>query len=302
MDRPDIADMTAFVAVAERRSFAKAALHLGVSRSTLSETIRRLEERLDVRLLNRTTRSVALTEIGERLLARLLPVLDDFAAAVESINAFRDRPSGSLRLTVPPPAAASVLAPVLARFLAAYPEIRLEISVDDALVDVVAGRYDAGIRPGERVERDMIAVRISDELRSKVVAAPSYLARHPAPKTPRDLTRHNCIRIRFQSGLILPWRFAHKGKDLEIAVAGNLVVNDSDLALRACLDGAGICYLLADHAAAPIAEGRLVELLPDWPSSHSEGFYLYYPSRRQTPAPLQALIDFLRANLKAKGR
>src|SRR5882672_7389078 len=192
MRRPELWEMNAFVAVSERRSFAKAAVQLGISRSRLSETIRGLEDRLGVRLLNRTTRSVAPTAAGERLLARMRPLLDDFAATLDSINAFRDKPAGLLRLTVPPPAANFMLAPLLSRFLAQYPAIDLEVSVDAALTDIVAGRFDAGMRPGERVERDMIAVRIGEEFRGVVVAAPAYLARQPRPTAPRDLQTHNC--------------------------------------------------------------------------------------------------------------
>src|SRR5882724_2944364 len=197
MRGPELAEMNAFVAVAERRSFARAALQLGISRSRLSETISGLEARLGVRLLNRTTRSVAPTAAGERLLTRLRPLLDDLAGALDSINTFRDKPAGLLRLTVPPPVASFMLAPLLSRFLAEYPEIELEVSVDAALTDIVAGRFDAGIRMGERLERDMIALRIGEEMRAVVVAAPSYLARNPAPAAPADLDTHNCIRIRF---------------------------------------------------------------------------------------------------------
>jgi DNA-binding transcriptional LysR family regulator len=189
MRRPELGEMNAFLTVAERRSFAKAAVQLGISRSRLSETIRALEDKLSVRLLNRTTRSVAPTAVGERLLARLRPLLDDFDTALDSINAFRDKPAGRLRLTVLPPAANLMLAPLLSRFLAQYPAIDLEISVDAALTDIVAGRFDAGIRPCERIERDMIAVRIGEEMRGVLVAAPDYLARHPRPTTPRASRR-----------------------------------------------------------------------------------------------------------------
>src|SRR5438552_9903045 len=188
------AEMNAFVAIAERSSFAKAASQLGVSRSTLSETLRGLEEKLGVRLLNRTTRSVALTEVGERLLAELRPALDGFAAAVESINRFRDKPAGHLRLTVPRPAAREVIAPILARFLAAYPAITLEIISDSTLTDIVRDRFDAGIRPGHRLEQDMIAVRVGEDACPTVVASPEYLGRHPRPRVPRDLQGHHCIR------------------------------------------------------------------------------------------------------------
>jgi DNA-binding transcriptional LysR family regulator len=298
MRGPDLAEMNAFVAVAERRSFAKGALQLGISRSRLSETVRGLEDGLGVRLLNRTTRSVAPTAAGERLLARLRPLLDDFAAVVDSVNAFRDKPAGLLRLTVLPPAANFMLAPLLARFLARYPAIDLEISVDVALTDIVAGRFDAGMRPGERVERDMIAVRLGEEIRGVVVAAPDYLARHPRPTTPWDLKTHNCIRFRFPSGVIVPWQFEKKGKAVEVAVDGRLTVNDADVAVRAALDGVGVLYTAFGYVAREIEEGRLILLLEDW-RPRSVAIFLYYPSRRQMAAPLQAFIKFLRENLPA---
>lgn len=297
MRKPELGEMNAFVVVAEHRSFAKAALELGISRSRLSETIRGLEDRLGVRLLNRTTRSVAPTAAGERLLARLRPLLNDFDTTLDSINAFRDKPAGLLRLTVPPPAANLLLAPLLSRFLAQYPAIDLEISVDAALTDIVAGRFDAGIRPGERVERDMIAVRIGEEVHGVVVAAPDYLARQPLPATPRDLQTHNCIRFRFPNGVIVPWQFERKGKKVEVAVEGRLTVNDPDLAIRAAVDGVGVLYTALGYAAAEIKAGRLVPLLEDWWIG-SAAFFLYYPSRRQVPLPLQVFIEFLRKNLQ----
>ena len=298
MRGPELAELNAFVTVAEHRSFAKAAVQLGISRSRLSETIRGLEDRLGVRLLNRTTRSVAPSAAGERLLARLRPLLNDFDTALDSINAFRDKPAGLLRLTVPPPAAKLLLAPLLSRFLAQYPAIDLEISVDAALTDIVAGRFDAGIRPGERVERDMIAVRIGEEIRGVVAAAPDYLVRHPRPTTPRDLQTHNCIRFRFPSGVIIPWQFERKGKKLEVAVEGRLTVNDPELGIRAALDGVGVVYTALGYAAPEIKAGRLVALLEDWRIG-SAAFFLYYPSRRQVPQPLQVFIEFLRKNLQA---
>jgi DNA-binding transcriptional LysR family regulator len=292
------AELNAFVAVAEHASFTRAAKQLGLSPATLSQTIRALEERLGVRLLNRTTRSVAPTEAGERLLARLRPLLDDLAAAVEAVNAFRDKPAGRLRLTVPPPVASLVLAPLLARFLAEYPDIAVDISVDGAMVDIVAGRFDAGIRIGERVARDMIAVRITDNIKVMVVASPAYLARHAALRTPGDLANHNCIRVRFPGGDFLPWAFAVEGRIQQFEVEGSVIVNESDLAIRAALDGIGILYEISDYVAPLIAEARLVAVLEDWMPPPSDGFFLYYPSRRQNPAALQALIDFLRKNLK----
>jgi DNA-binding transcriptional LysR family regulator len=294
-------ELSAFVAVAEQASFTKAAKQIGLSTATLSQTIRALEERLGVRLLNRTTRSVSPTEAGGQLLARLRPALDGFDDALESMNAFRDRPAGHLRLTVPPPVASFVLAPLLASFLKKYPEIALEISVDGALVDIVANRLDAGIRFGPRVARDMIAVPVTDKLHVVVVAAPEYLARRPRPQTPKDLLTHNCIRLRFGISGHAPWHFLVNGKETEFDVEGSLTVNDGELAVRAALDGVGILYMLEDYVAPMIADGRLVALLDAWLPPPADGFYLYYPSRRQNPAALQALIEFLRANFKASG-
>jgi DNA-binding transcriptional LysR family regulator len=298
MRGPGLAEMNAFVAVAEQRSFAKAAVQLDISRSRLSETISALEARLGVRLLSRTTRSVAPTAAGERLLTRLRPLLDDFAGALDSINTFRDKPAGLLRLTVPPPVASFMLGPLLSRFLAEYPEIELEVSVDAALTDIVAGRFDAGMRMGERLERDMIAVRVG-EMRAVVVAAPSYLERNPRPATPADLEMHDCIRTRFPSGAILPWHFEKRGKQVEVAVKGHLTVNDEELAIRAAIDGVGVLYTAFGYTEPEIKAGRLLPLLEDWRGASAKVF-LYYPSRRQLPAPLQAFIEFLRKNLRGR--
>jgi DNA-binding transcriptional LysR family regulator len=301
MQKPGFAEMTAFVAIAERLSFAKAAVHLGVSRSTLSETIRGLEEKLGVRLLNRTTRSVALTEVGERLLAELRPALASFEAAVESINQFRDKPAGHLRLTVPRPAAKTVIEPILGKFLATYPAISLEIVTDSALTDIVRDRFDAGIRPGHVLEQDMIAIRVGEDARPTVVGSPDYVRRHGRPKAPADLQTHNCIRQRFASGAIHQWAFEKRGKSVEVMVKGSLVVGDGDLALRAALDGAGLARLPVTLVDAHVAQGRLISLLEDW-MPRSVGFFLYYPSRRQAPAALQALVDFLKAHAHAGAR
>jgi DNA-binding transcriptional LysR family regulator len=298
MRGPELAEMNAFVIVAAECSFARAAVQLGVSRSRLSETIRELEGRLGVRLLNRTTRSVAPTVAGERLLAQIRPLLNDFDAILSSINAFRDKPAGLLRLTVPPPVASFMLAPLLSRFLRQYPAIDLEISVDGALVDIVAGRFDAGMRAGDLVERDMIALRVGEEVRGVIVAAPEYLARHERPVTPRHLAAHNCIRIRFPSGVIIPWQFEKDGKQVEVAVNGRLTVNDPELAVRAARDGVGLLYTAVGYALPEIRTGRLVPLLEDW-QAPAVATFLYYPGRRQVPVPLQAFIEFLRGNLLA---
>jgi len=296
----EFGELSAFMAVAEQRNFTRAAKHLGISPATLSETIRNLEERLAVRLLNRTTRSVAPTEAGEKLLARLRPVIDDYEAAIDSLNEFRDKPAGLLRLTVAPPAAQTVLAPLLAKFLAQYPDIKLEIAIDSANVDIVAQQFDAGIRAGDRVDRDMIAVKITDEWRSVVVGAPAYLAKRGTPQVPADLAGHNCIRLRLASGAILPWRFQEDGKSFEIPVSGPLILNDASLMGPALQGGVGLAQLPRAYVATAIADRRLVSLLDEWQPS-SAPFALYYPSRRQTPAALQALIDFLRNEQRGRG-
>lgn len=295
MRKLGFAEMNAFVAIAERSSFAKAAIHLGISRSALSEAIRGLEEKLGVRLLNRTTRSVALTAAGERLLAELRPALDSFEAALESVNVFRDKPGGQLRLTVPRPAAKMVIEPILSKFLAAYPAISLEIITDSALTDIVRDRFDAGIRPGHRVGRDMIAVRVGEDARPTIVASPDYLRQHPHPRVPGDLQSHNCIRMRFASGAMQPWAFEKRGKSLEVLVKGSLIVSDGDLAVRAALDGIGLARLPLSAVDAHIGKKQLLPLLEDW-APRSVGFYLYYPSRRQIPAALKAFVDFIKAH------
>jgi DNA-binding transcriptional LysR family regulator len=290
----EFAELTAFVAVAEQRSFAKAAAQLGIAPSTLSQTIRALEERLGVRLLNRTTRSVAPTEAGERLTAQLQPAFEGVSKAVEAVNDFRDKPMGTLRLLMSRPIANGAIASLLAPFLAAYPEITLDIVSDDSRVDIVSGRFDAGLRIGERIERDMIAVRIIDEIHMYCVGSPSYFANRERPKLPEDLRNHDCIRHRSQwDGAVHPWEFERAGQKIEIAVQGRLIVNDVYLALRAALAGAGIAYLSHNMASPYRADGRLVPVLAAWCVALS-GVYIYYPSRRQVPAPLQAFINFAR--------
>jgi DNA-binding transcriptional LysR family regulator len=296
------AELSAFMAVAEQASFTKAAKRLGLSTATLSQTVRALEERLGVRLLNRTTRSVAATDAGERLLTQLRPLLDGFDAAIESVNAFRDRPAGHLRLTMPPPVAKFVLAPVLARFLERYPEIGIEIAVETGLTDIVAGRFDAGFRRGDLVARDMIAVRVTDDLRPVAVASPDYLARHGRPQTPADLHGHNCIRLRLPGGGFIPWQFVVQGKTAEFEVDGSVIVNDPELVVSAALDGIGVAYLVEDYVSPLIADGRLVCLLEASMPPPANGFFMFYPSRRQNLAALQALIEFLRANLRTSIR
>jgi DNA-binding transcriptional LysR family regulator len=291
---PSLAETTAFVAVVELKSFAKAAKQLALSPPRVSEMVRKLEERLGVRLVERTTRSVAPTAAGERLLERLRPVLDEYQSALESVNQFRGQPTGILRLTAPPPAADLFLGSVVPRFLAQYPEISLELSFNEALIDIVAERFDAGIRIGERVERDMIAVRISDQLPLVVAGSPAYFAQRGKPKSPKDLVAHDCIRIRFASGSYLPWRFRVKRRDLEVHVKGRLVVNSVTVARRAAVGGVGLIQGPPIFIATDLAGGRLVTVLDHWAPTPATGFFVYYPSRRQMRPALKALLDFLR--------
>ncbi|HMK79183.1 MAG TPA: LysR family transcriptional regulator [Xanthobacteraceae bacterium] len=290
----EFAELTAFVEVAEQRNFAKAAAQLGIAPSTLSQTIRSLEERLGVRLLNRTTRSVAPTEAGERLLTQLRPALDNVGRAIEEVNAFRDKPMGTLRLLVGRPIALALIEPLFAPFLEAYPEISLDVVSDDSRADLVEGRFDAGLRIGERIERDMIAVRIVPGIRMACVAAPRYLARQAAPRAPHDLRAHECVRFRTQwDGAVHPWAFHQNGEPFELEVHGRVIVNDLALVLRAAAAGAGIGYTSRVMAAPYVSDGRLVSLLEDWCPTLS-GVYIYYPSRRQVPAPLEAFVAFAR--------
>ncbi|WP_407181238.1 LysR substrate-binding domain-containing protein [Bradyrhizobium sp. STM 3562] len=290
-----LAELMAFTAVAEHLSFTKAAHQVGIALPTMSQTIRSLEERLGVRLFNRTTRSVALTEAGERLLGEIQPVIAGLDHALESVNLFRDKPIGTLRLAVSRPSSMRRLAPLLRPFLAEYPAIRLDIAVDDTHGDIVGGRFDAGIRVGQRVERDMTALRLGDDFRMMVVAAPSYLAHHPKPAVPRDLLNHNCLRYRAPwEGAIQPWIFCKGRQKKEVSVEGSLTVNDIELLVAAALDGVGIAYLPEPLAAPHVAQGRFVALLDDWCGGTMPGVFLYYPSRRQMPVPLKVFIEFIK--------
>jgi DNA-binding transcriptional LysR family regulator len=294
------AEFCAFAGVAEHSSYTKAARALGLSTATLSQTVRALEDRLGVRLLNRTTRSVALTDAGERLLTQLRPLLDGFDAAIESVNALREKPAGHLRLTMPPPVARFVLAPILARFLQLYPEIVIETTVESGLTDIVAGHHDAGFRRGNLVARDMIAVRVTNDMHYHVVASPEYLAQRGRPRAPSELHAHNCIRYRLPGGGFIPWIFAVDGKTVEVDVEGSvIVINDPDLVISAALEGIGVAYLYEEYVASLIADGRLVSLLDQSALPITEGYFLFYPSRRQNPAALRALIDFLRSEMRA---
>jgi DNA-binding transcriptional LysR family regulator len=295
MRRDELNDLAAFVAVADARSFTRAAAVLGMSPSALSHAMKALEDRLGVRLLARTTRSVAPTEAGERLLGTLRPAFGDIATGLGALASLRDKPSGLVRITTSKHAAEVVLSPVLPGFLAAYPDVRVEVTVDQGLTDIVASRYDAGLRFGENVARDMIAVRVGPEIRSVVVGAPAYFAAHPMPETPHDLATHRCINYRMPtSGNVYGWEFERDGHSLRVKVDGPLIVNDGDLSLEAALAGVGLAQLFEDVVADHVAAGRLVRVLEAW-SWIAPGYYLYFTSRRQTPPALRALIDALRA-------
>jgi DNA-binding transcriptional LysR family regulator len=292
------AQLTAFAAVAEHQSFTRAATYLGISTPSLSQTVRCLEEQFGVRLLNRTTRSVSLTEAGENLLGHLNPVLEGVDRAIDAINAFREKPAGILRLTVHPVAASTMIAPLVARFSAEYPAIRLEISVDDECKDIVSERFDAGIHLGDGIAQDMIAVPIGGRFRLSTVASPSYLARTAPLSAPEDLREHNCIRYRgSNTGHNHPWQFEKADDHVEVAVEGSLTVNDLDLALRAGLDGLGVVQLPEVWVAPLVAQGALVRLLADW-SPRWTNFFLFYASRRHVPLKLRTLVDFLRKEAK----
>lgn len=291
----EFAGLTAFVAVADHGNFSKAAAALGISTSTMSHTIRALEERLGVRLLNRTTRSVALTEAGDQLLQQIHPALDELDNAVESLGALSGTPSGVLRLAVGSLAVKMVIDPFLPSFRAAYPDVVLDITIDDSQLDIVHGHFDAGMRIGSRIERDMVAVRVTPDSRLIAVASPAYLAAHGRPSKPMDLREHDCIRLRDTTGVIRKWEFERGAERIEVAVEGSLITNDLDHLMRAALNGLGISYMLEDYMAPHIAAGRLVPLLEGW-SLPFAGFHIFYPSRHQMPPKLRAFITFLRAD------
>jgi DNA-binding transcriptional LysR family regulator len=294
MERHPLPDLAAFVRVAELRSFRKAAVSLGLSPSALSHTLRNIETKLGVRLLHRTTRSVAPTEAGERLLERLRPALDDIDAALSEAKSFRDRPAGRVRINTSRSAARFLIAPRLGAFAQAYPEVRLEIVTDDALADIVAAGCDAGVRLDEVLQPDMVAVRLGGEQRLVVVASPRYLARQGTPQIPADLAGHACFRQRMTSGGLLPWEFERDGEVLKLDPAGPLISDDGMVHLRAALDGAGLAYMFEAHVAEHLAAGELVRVLDDW-CAPFPGFFLYYPSRRQVSPALRAFIDHMRA-------
>ena len=294
MPRENLNDLLAFVAVAKERSFTRAAAQLGVSQSALSHTVRGLEERLGLRLLTRTTRSVAPTEAGERLLRAAGPRLDEIEAEMAALSELREKPSGTIRITAHDHAVRAVLWPALEKLLPDYPDIKVEIVIDYGLTDIVAERFDAGIRSGEMVAKDMIAVRIGPDMRSAVVGAPSYFARRTRPKTPQDLTTHACINLRLPThGGLYAWEFEKGGREIRVRVEGQLVFNGTAPMLDAALSGFGLAYVPEDTVQAHLTDGRLIRVLADWCPPYP-GYHLYYPSRRQPTPAFALLVNALR--------
>jgi DNA-binding transcriptional LysR family regulator len=294
MPRENFSDLLAFLAVARERSFTKAAAKLGISQSTLSHTIRALEERLGVRLLARTTRSVTPTDAGERLRAAVAPRFEEIDAELSALSELRDKPAGIIRITSGEHAASAILWPALEALLPDYPDIHVEIVVDYGLTDIVAERYDAGVRLGEQVAKDMIAVRIGPDMRMAAVGAPAYFARRKRPKTPQDLTHHDCINLRLPThGGIYPWEFEKAGREVRVRVEGQLVFNNIALRRDAVLAGLGLAYLPEDQVQKYIDDGKLIRVLADW-CPPFPGYHLYYPSRRQPSPAFTLLVDALR--------
>jgi DNA-binding transcriptional LysR family regulator len=289
----DLTSLATFLAVAEERSFTKAAKRRGVSPSAISHAMRTLEEELGVRLLARTTRSVALTEAGEQLVGRLKPALTDVGQALDDIAGQRNRPGGRVRLLVPRLAVSSVLAPKLGILNSKYPDIVLDVTTDDSRRDIVAEGFDAGIHFGEYIEKDMIAVRVSPDQRAAIVGSPGYFESHPKPKEPRDLLQHRCINFRHGAAGLYRWEFEKGKKEISVGVTGPLIVDDLGLVLRAALDGVGLAFVAETEVSDYLAEGTLLRVLQDWCQPYP-GFFLYYPSRRQQTASLTALISVLR--------
>jgi len=287
-------DLATFLAISQHRSFRKAAVELGVTPSALSHSLRSIEERLDIRLINRTTRSVALTEAGGQLFARINPAFLDIEDALEDLNAFRGQPSGKLRINASRAAAKLVLLPIIARFLKLHPAVEVELVVDDALVDMVSAGFDAGVRFGEMIAADMIAVPVGPRHRFAVVGSPEHFERHPGPVSPQDLNHHPCVRYRFASGAFYRWEFEKGGIELEIEVQGPLTLGDQDLMLEAALNGAGLAYLFEEQVRTHLSEGRLQRVLDEW-CPYYPGFFLYYTSRRQLPTAMRAFVDFVKS-------
>ncbi|WP_447784711.1 LysR family transcriptional regulator [Pseudomonas germanica] len=293
MKSPSAADLSVFLCTAQHLNFSKAAIELGLSPSALSHSVKALENRLGVRLFNRTTRSVALTEAGERLYARLKPAFRDIDDALEDLNHFRDKPSGNLRITSGRQACELVLLPIASEFLQVYPDIRLEVVESDALLDIVANGFDAGVRFGDRLEADMVSLPIGPTMRSVVVGSPAFFERYAAPQKPEDLHGLPCIRHRYPSGSMYRWELERGGIAQEIEVNGPLTLGDVSLMVGPALQGLGLAYVFEDMVSEHLASGRLLQVLADW-CPYYPGLHLYYPSRRHVPAALKAFIDFVR--------
>ena len=294
----DLTVLFALLAVADERSFTRAGKRLGVSPSAMSHAMKALEERLGVRLLSRTTRSVAPTEAGEQLLSRLRPALTEVRDALDQVSGLRDKPAGRVRLLVPRLAVASVLAPKLGQIAREYPDILLDVTTDDIRMDIVAGGFDAGIQFGEYIEKDMIAVRVSPDRRPAIIGSPEYFESHSKPKSPRDLLKHKCINFRHGSAGIYRWEFEKGKKSLSIGVSGPLIADDVELVIRAALDGVGLAFVSQEQVMPYLSNGALVRVLEAWCPPYP-GFFLYYPSRRLQPAALSALISVLRLSTAA---
>lgn len=299
----DLAGLTALLCVADKRSFTAAAAELRVTPSAISQSVRALEERVGVRLLQRTTRSVGLTEAGARFLSRLKPAMEGVREAFASLSELRDRPAGLLRMTLPRLGYESVVGPRLPEFMERYPDIDLDISIDDAFVDVVKEGFDVGIRIGERIEREMISVRVSDDLRLAVVASPAYFAERGKPKHPRDLRNHDCINYRRRSlGVVSRWEFTENGKDFQVAVQGRILLDDGDLMVDAALRGLGVVRVMESTVVRDaLATKRLVRVLDAF-CTPFPGLFLYYPSRAQIAPKVRALVDFLKLPSRIKRR
>jgi DNA-binding transcriptional LysR family regulator len=292
--RNEVSDLIGFLAVARTGSFTQAAKQLSVSQPALSLTIKELEKRLGLRLLNRTTRSVTTTEAGERLLRSIAPHFDGIEAGLAAVTELRDTPAGSLRITTGDQPAEAILMPAIAKLLTQYPEINVEIDVNAGFVDIVAERFDAGVRLGETIAQDMVSLRIGPDMRMAVIGSPDYFAKHQRPKTPHDLAAHKCINIRYssKSGLSV-WDFDHKGRDLNVRVGGQLIVNDIALARSAAVEGAGLAYLPEDYVADIVESGEAIRVLGGWCEPFS-GYHLYYSSKRQHSAAFTLLVEALR--------
>lgn len=294
MKRDELGDLAAFLAVIEAGSFTKAAARMGTSQSAVSHTVQRLETRLGLRLLNRTTRHVGPTAAGEQLAATLRPCFDEIAARIVSLSLMRDKPAGLVRISASALAAQTILWPMIARLLPDYPDVRIEIGVESRFTDIVTERFDAGVRLGESLDKDMIAVRIGPDLRMALVAAPGYAARHGLPGDPQELVQHACINLRLPTlGNLYAWEFSRNGRRLNVRVDGPLIFNEADLCVKAAVEGLGLAFLAEPQVTADLAAGRLVRVLEEWCPPFS-GFHLYYPSRRQMSPAMALVVNHLR--------